>query len=71
MARIELNVPRADEFVEGAETILSRRPEAGFQLAESNVWFVPGHTVDAALYYTFDEDNVYFISITKVIPPEF
>jgi hypothetical protein len=70
MAQIEPNVPRADEFVEGAETILSRQPESGFQLGESNVWFVAGHTVDAALYYTFDEDNVYLLSIKKVIPPE-
>jgi hypothetical protein len=71
MARIEANVRRADEFVEGAETVLSRQPESGFQLDESNVWFIPGHTVDAALYYTFDEDKVYFLSIKKVIPPEF
>lgn len=62
---IEPNVRRADEFVEGAVTILSREPESGCQLDGSQVWFICGHTVDAALYYTFDKDNVYFLSIEK------
>jgi hypothetical protein len=70
MAVIEKNVRRADEFLEGTETILSREPECGYQLENSNVWFVAGHTVDLALYYTFDEDNVYLLSIEKIIPPE-
>jgi hypothetical protein len=65
MAKLEPNVRRADEFVEGAVTILSRNPEAGCQLEGSQVWFVCGHTVDAALYYTFDAENVYFLSIEK------
>jgi hypothetical protein len=71
MARIQPLVPLADEFTEGAETVLSRQPESGVQLGESNVWFIGGHTVDAALYYTFDENRVYFMSIKKIIPPEF
>jgi hypothetical protein len=70
MSQIESNVPRADEFVEGVETILSRQPESGFQIGDSSIWFVAGHTVDAAIYDTFDEANVYFLSIKKVIPPE-
>jgi hypothetical protein len=70
MATIERNVRRADEFMEGAETILSRQPESGFPLEQTNVWFIAGHTVDLALYYTFDENNVYLLSIQKVIPPE-
>jgi hypothetical protein len=71
MEYIEPIVRRADEFMEGAETILSRDPEAGCRLApDSNVWFVCGHTVDAALYYTFDEDHVYFLSIEKTKLPE-
>jgi hypothetical protein len=70
MDYIEPNVRRADEFVEGAETILSRDPEAGCQLEDSQVWFICGHTVDAALYYTFDADNVYFLSIEKTRLPE-
>ena len=70
MARIEPNVRRADEFLEGVETILSRQPESGYQLGDSNVWFIAGRTVDIALYYTFDDDYVYFLSIEKVILPQ-
>jgi len=70
MDYIEPVVRRADEFMEGAETILARDPEAGFPLEGSQVWVVCGHTVDAALYYTFDEDHVYFLSIEKTKLPE-
>lgn len=70
MAKLEPNVRRADEFIEGTEAILSRDPEAGCQLGESKVWFICGHTVDAALYYTFDRDHVYFLSIEKTKLPE-
>ncbi len=68
MADIEPNVKRADEFIEGAETILARNPESGFPLENSTVWFIAGHTVDVALYYTFDDDHVYFLSIQRVPP---
>lgn len=70
LAKIEPNVRRADEFVEGAVTILSREPEVGCQLDGSQVWFICGHKVDTALYYTFDRDNVYFLSIEKTKLPE-
>jgi hypothetical protein len=70
LSLIEPHVRRADEFVEGAAVILSREPEFGCRLEESQVWFINGHTVDAALYYTFDEDNVYFLSIQKAKLPE-
>ena len=70
MDYIEPIVRRADEFMEGAETILARNPEIGCQLEDSKVWFVCGHTVDAALYYTFDEDYVHFLSIEKTKLPE-
>lgn len=70
MAKIEPNVRRADEFIEGAETILSRDPEAGCPVDGSNVWIVCGHTVDAAIFYTFDENNVYLLSIEKTKLPE-
>ena len=70
MAEIERNVRRADEFLEGAEIILSREPERGCPLEGSNVWFISGHTVDLALYYTFDEDYVYFLSVQKTVLPE-
>lgn len=70
MAKIEPNVRRADEFIEGAEIILARDPEAGCPLDGSQVWFICGHKVDAAIYYTFDKDNVYMLSIEKVKLPE-
>ena len=71
MTKIEPNVRRADEFIEGAETILSRDPEAGCPVDGTQVWIVCGHTVDAAIYYTFDENTVYFLSIEKTKLPEF
>ena len=70
MARIEPDIRRADEFMEGAVTILSRQPEVGCQLEDSNVWFICGHTVDIAIYYTFDADHVYLLSAEKVTLPE-
>ena len=70
MAAIEPNVRRADEFLEGVEMILSRNPESGYQLDDSSVWFIPGHTIDLALFYTFDENHVYFLSIQKAFPPQ-
>ena len=70
MARIISSVQKADEFLEGVETILARSPESGYQLEDSNVWFIAGHTVDIALYYTFDADHVYFLSIQEVAPPQ-
>ena len=68
--RISPDVKRADEFLMGAEQILSRTPERGCRLEDSNVWFISGHTVDLALYYTFDADHVYMLSVEKVNPPE-
>jgi hypothetical protein len=69
-AYLQPNVRKADDFVDGAVNILARDPEAGCQLEDSEVWFVCGHTVDAALYYTFDKDHVYFLSIEKTKLPE-
>jgi len=71
LARITPSVERADDFLEGAEQILSRTPQAGFRLEDSNVWFVAGHTIDLALYYTFDDDHVYMLAVEKIIPPQF
>jgi hypothetical protein len=70
LALIEPHVHRADEFVDGAVRILSRDPESGCPLEDSQVWFIGGHTVDAALYYTFDADHVYFLSIERTKLPE-
>jgi hypothetical protein len=70
LARLIPSIKRADEFLEGAEAILARAPDEGCHLEGSSVWFVCGHTVDTALYYTFDDDFVYFLSIGKTTLPE-
>lgn len=71
LAYLQPHVHRADDFIDGAVTILARDPEAGFRLAtDSNVWIVCGYMIDAALYYTFDDDQVYFLSIEKTKLPE-
>lgn len=56
---------QADEFVAGAEDLLSREPESGSPLA-GGVWALPMAPLkDAAvyLYYSFDECTVLFIAI--------
>lgn len=71
MQKIEGDVQKADEFLRGAETVLSREPEAGHHVGGgSHVRFLPGYTVDLAIYYTFDDANVYLLSIRKVAPIE-
>ena len=71
LRQIESDVQKADDFIEGAERILSRSPESGHCLGpQAHVWFLSGHTVDAAIFYTFDENNVYLLSIRKVPPIE-
>jgi hypothetical protein len=57
---------RADEFTEGAEWVLSRYPDAGRKLAR-NVWFLPigRPSLGLSLYYTYDEDHVYFLSLRR------
>ena len=58
---------RADEYVEGAENVLSRDPAYGTQLEDSDVWFLPMEDVpdmpQVMLYYTFNDERVFFISI--------
>ncbi len=56
----------ADEFTEGAEWILSRYPEFGTKVARK-VWFlsVGPASENLNLYYTFDEHNVYFLSLQR------
>lgn len=67
------NDRQADEFIEGAEYILARDPEAGHLIGgEPPLWFMPmapieGHQV--ALFYTFDELTVFFVGLRVVYPP--
>jgi len=62
------NIQRADEFLEGVEMVLARLPECGTQIGNSHIWFVPGWSVDLAIYYTFDADRVILLSICKTAP---
>ena len=70
IAAIEPDVERADEFLEGAETLLARDPQIGHRLGNSHVYFIPGWTIDLNIYYTFDDDRVFLLSICKMAPPE-
>ncbi len=57
-----------NEFTEGAEFVLSRNPEYGTAIAK-HVSFLPmwqpaeGKRVN--LYYTFDDNHVYFLSLLR------
>lgn len=71
LRQIEPNPYRANEIIEASEWVLSRNPYEGIQLApRSPVWFLP---IDLpgkqlGLYYTFDDETVYFLSIS-ISPP--
>jgi len=65
LSAIEKDPIRADEFVDGAKEVLSRNPEAGTQIGE-RVWFLPMAFTDAAIYYTFDDEQVHFESIQRL-----
>jgi hypothetical protein len=66
LSELEPDVIRADEFIEGAKFVLSRNPEYGEHIGK-NVWFLPMWKADegrsAVLYYTFDTERVFFLSI--------
>jgi len=61
----------ADDFVEGAEFILARDPKAGSLLyANGSIWLLPMAPVSGkqvSLYYTFDDNTVWFFAI-KIVP---
>jgi len=67
---IESDIERADEFMIGVENVLSREPNSGHRLGESHVYYIPGWTVDLNVYYTFNDDEVFLLSICKMAPPE-
>jgi hypothetical protein len=70
LAAIESDVKRADEFLEGVENVLCREPQYGHRLGNSNVYFIPGWSIDLNVYYTFNDDMVFLLSICKMAPPE-
>ena len=58
----------ADDFVEGAEFVLARDPEAGSPL-DDEIWFLPMAPIrgaQVALYYTFDDSTVRLLAIASV-----
>jgi hypothetical protein len=67
---IEPHVEKADEFLEGVEMVLARLPECGHRIGNTPVWFIAAWTVDLAIYYTYDEDRVVLLSISKTAPLE-
>jgi hypothetical protein len=62
LKEIESDSLRADEFMEGAIQVLCRKPTLG-TLTGKNVWFLPMVGGKVVLYYTFDDDHVYLLSI--------
>lgn len=64
---------RAEEFSDGAKWVLARDPRRGKQIGTSHVWFLPIHDAPGILpiilYYTFDDDNVYFLSVQETLYP--
>jgi hypothetical protein len=66
LQQLGFDAVRADEFTEGAQWVLSRYPDAGTKLAK-NVWFLPvgRPSLGLSLYYTYDEHNVYFLSMKR------
>ena len=60
----------ADDFVDGAEFILSRDPKSGFLLyPNGSVWFLPMCPVggkQVTLFYTFNDEKVWLFGIRAV-----
>jgi len=73
LAALEKDAKKADEFIDGAKWVLTRGPSlAGTMIGKGPVWFLPiadSPIIDAVvLYYAFDDDHVYFLSIQKADP---
>jgi hypothetical protein len=69
LSAIVPKVERADEFLEGVENILCREPQYCHKIGNSHVYFIPGWTVDLNIYYTFNDEEVFLLSICKMEPP--
>ncbi len=71
LSEFDSDVKRTDEFLQGAVWTLSRNPEHGTQISKNSpVWFLPIEdtptATPVAIYYTFNEKKVVFLSIRKV-----
>jgi hypothetical protein len=63
LAALRPDPVRADEFVEGAKMVLARKPQSGEQISQ-DVWMIPmAKEEETAIFYRFDEETVYLISI--------
>lgn len=73
---IKDGIKAADEFIEALEFALARKAEIGSQVTTDDppVWFIPTVHVDRitplAVYYTFDAEHVYLLSIQVAIQME-
>jgi hypothetical protein len=72
---IHRDARRADDFVDGARWALGRDPSVGTHIGKGHVWILPIAEFESAdpvaLFYTFDDDHVYLLSIRKTVyPPE-
>jgi hypothetical protein len=65
LAALMANPVRADEFMEGAIWVLARKPEAGIKLTE-DVWILPMLLRNISLFYRFDDNHVYLLSIRSI-----
>ena len=67
LARLQPNAEEADDFTLGAEYVLASNPKSGIPAtSDGNVWYLPMCPVRGrrvSLFYSFDEDTVYFLSI--------
>ena len=69
---LQANPKIADEFILGAEWILSREQKYGTRITkDSDIWFYPivdiPNMPSLALFYTFNDRSIYFLSI-KAFP---
>jgi len=74
LQELEPDAVRADDFVDGAKWVLSRNPEVGKKIGQL-VWFLAmarSATGPAmVLYYTFDDDRVFLLSIQPAADEQF
>lgn len=74
LAAIEPDVRRSDEFLDGVEWVLCRRPEEGARVApNSRIWYfttnVSARGLELVLFYSFDDDRVTWLSLLNTEIP--
>ena len=65
LAALRPNPVRADEFVDGVKNFVCKDPADGKKIGD-NMWFLPMRISNLAVYYRFNEDYVYLLSIRAV-----